>query len=45
MVDARLALFEHVDGAMQLARMRAYSIPTIDEEIAIVAGVVQRPDP
>ncbi len=37
MVDARLALFEHVDGAMQLARMRAYSIPTIDEEIAVIA--------
>jgi TetR/AcrR family transcriptional regulator, regulator of autoinduction and epiphytic fitness len=37
LVDARIALFDHVDGPMQLARMRAYSIPTIDEEIAKVA--------
>jgi len=37
LVDARIALFEYVDGPMQLARMRAYSIPTIDEEIAKVA--------
>src|SRR5690606_9643914 len=33
-VDARLRLFEHIDETMQLARMRAYSIPSIDEEIA-----------
>lgn len=37
LVDARIALFEHVNGAMQLARMRAYSIPAIDEEIAKIA--------
>ena len=36
-VDARLALFVFVDGTMQLARMRAYSIPSIDEAIALVA--------
>jgi AcrR family transcriptional regulator len=36
-VDARLALFERVDGAMQLARTRAYSIPSIDDEIAAFA--------
>jgi AcrR family transcriptional regulator len=36
-VDARLALFESVDGAMQLARMRAPSIPSIDEGIAEIA--------
>ena len=29
-VDARLALFESVDGTMQLARMRAPSIPSIE---------------
>ncbi len=37
LVDARLALFTFVDGTMQLARMRAYSIPSIDEAIAVVA--------
>ena len=36
-VDARLALFESVDGTMQLARMRAPSIPSIDEGIAQIA--------
>ena len=34
LVDARLALFAFVDAPMQLARMRSYSIPAIDEEIA-----------
>ena len=37
LVDARLALFAFVDGTMQLARMRSYSIPSIDEAIAVVA--------
>lgn len=36
-VDARLTLFESVDGTMQLARMRAPSIPSIDEGIAEIA--------
>jgi AcrR family transcriptional regulator len=36
-VDARLALFESVDGTMQLARMRSPSIPSIDEGIAEIA--------
>jgi AcrR family transcriptional regulator len=36
-VDARIALFESVSGTMQLARMRAYSIPSIDAEIAVIA--------
>ena len=36
-VDARFALFESVDGPMQLARMRAPSIPSIDEGIAEIA--------
>ncbi len=36
-VDARIALFEHVDGTMQLARMRAPSIPSIDDGIAGIA--------
>ena len=36
-VDTRLELFVFVDGTMQLARMRAYSIPSIDEEIAVIA--------
>ena len=36
-VDARLELFAFVDGTMQLARMRAYSIPSIDAEIAVIA--------
>jgi AcrR family transcriptional regulator len=39
MVDARLALYESVDGTMQLARMRASSIPSIDEGIARIAVV------
>ena len=37
MVDARLALFASVDGPMQLARMRSYTIPSIDDEIAAIA--------
>ncbi len=37
LVDARIALYEHVDATMQLARMRAHSIPWIDECIARVA--------
>lgn len=36
-VDRRLALFERVDGTMQLARMRAPTIPSIDEGIAEIA--------
>jgi len=39
LVDARLALFESVDGTMQLARMRAPSIPSIDEGIAEIAAL------
>ena len=38
-VGARIALFESVDGTMQLARMRAPSIPSIDEGIAEIAEV------
>lgn len=36
-VDARVALYPHVDGTMQLARMRAPSIASIDEGIAQIA--------
>ena len=36
LVDARLALYAHVDGPIQLARMRSYSIPSIDDEIASI---------
>ena len=36
-VDSRVALFELVDGTMQLARMRAPTIPSIDEGIAGIA--------
>jgi len=36
-VDARLELFAFVDGTMQLARTRAHSIPSIDEQIAVIA--------
>lgn len=36
-VDARVALYQHVDGTMQLARMRAPSIPSIDDGIAAIA--------
>lgn len=39
LVDARIALYQHVDGTMQLARMRAPKIPAIDEGIAAVAEV------
>ena len=38
-VDARIALFEHVDGTMQLARMRAPKIPSINEGVAAIAEV------
>jgi AcrR family transcriptional regulator len=36
-VDARLELLAFVDGTMQLARTRAHSIPSIDEQIAVIA--------
>ena len=36
-VDARLALYDYVDSTMQLARMRAPTIPAIDEGIAAIA--------
>jgi AcrR family transcriptional regulator len=38
-VDARMTLYESVDGTMQLARMRAAVMPSIDEGIAEVAQV------
>lgn len=38
LVAGRLALYEHVDGAMRVARMRAPSIPEIDVSIAEVAA-------
>ncbi len=38
-VDSRLALFVSVDRPMQLARTRASSIPTIDDEIAAIARI------
>jgi AcrR family transcriptional regulator len=38
-VDARVALFQLVDGTMQLARMRAPSIASIDEGIAQIAAL------
>lgn len=40
-VDARLRLYMHVDGAMRVARMRAYSIPSIDEEIAAICVIAR----
>lgn len=36
-VQSRIALFESVDGPMQVARMRAATIPSIDVEIALIA--------
>ncbi len=41
-VDARVALYEYVDGPMQVARMRAGSIPAIDEELALIAEQFRR---
>ncbi len=38
-VDTRLALYQTVDGTMQLARMRAPKIPSIDEGISEIAEV------
>ncbi len=40
-VEARLALFALVDGTMQLARMRAATIPSIDDGIAEIARLFQ----
>ncbi len=37
LVDARLRLFAFVDGPMKVARMRASTIPSIDDEIAEIA--------
>jgi AcrR family transcriptional regulator len=39
LVDARLALYASIDGAMQLARTRSYSIPSIDREISEFAQI------
>lgn len=36
-VDTHIRLFAHLDRPMQVARMRAYSIPSIDEAIARVS--------
>lgn len=38
-IDARVSFFEHVDGTMQLARMRAPRIPSINDGIAAIAEV------
>ena len=38
-VEARVSLFEHVDGTMQLARMRAPKIPSINDGIAAIAEI------
>jgi len=35
--DARLTLYRHVDGAMQVSRMKAPSIPAIDQTIGTIA--------
>ncbi len=42
LVESRLELFEHVDATMQLARMRAPSIPAIDECVADIAEFFRR---
>jgi AcrR family transcriptional regulator len=36
-VDARMTLYEAVDGTMQLARMRASSMPSVNDSIAEIA--------
>ena len=41
-VENRLALFARVDGTMQLARMRAPTIPSIDEGLAEIADVFRQ---
>ena len=41
LVDARMKLFESVDGTMQLARMRAPSIPAIDEGMTEIAELFE----
>jgi TetR/AcrR family transcriptional regulator of autoinduction and epiphytic fitness len=41
-VERRIALFDRVDGTMQLARMRASTIPSIDEGIAEIAEVFRQ---
>lgn len=40
-VDSRVALFQSIDGTMQVARMRASSIPSIDEGLARIAKIFQ----
>ena len=41
-VESRIELFESVDGTMQVARMRASSIPSIDEGLAGIARIFQQ---
>jgi AcrR family transcriptional regulator len=41
-VERRLALFDRVDGTMQLARMRAPTIPSIDDGIAEIAELFRQ---
>jgi AcrR family transcriptional regulator len=40
-VDARLKLLEFVDRPMQLARARAHSIPSIDDQLSSVAELLR----
>ena len=43
--DARLTLYRHVDGAMQVARMKAPSIPAIDQTIGTIAKASRKQIP
>src|SRR5690606_13499070 len=40
-VEARIALFAFIDGAMQVTRMRSATIPSIDEGIVEIAKIFQ----
>lgn len=35
-VDARIRVFQQMDGAMRVARMRSHTIPSIDDEFAAI---------
>lgn len=41
-VDARLELLATVDRSMQLARARAHSIPSINDQLSVVADLFRR---
>jgi AcrR family transcriptional regulator len=41
-VDARIRLFSKMDGPMRVARIRSYTIPSIDTELSAILEITRR---